>query len=118
MDSEEQFAREVLAMWTDTDPGRRSDVLQRYFHEDVRFHDPDGEFIGPAGLEEFSQSLRNRFPQARFTLTDTPWRVGDALRFTWSFGPVGERETVTGMDFVVLSEGKVSRLYAFVNQPG
>ena len=38
--------------------------------------------------------------------------VGDALRTYWRFGPV------SGMDFAVLADGKVTTLYAFVERPG
>jgi hypothetical protein len=82
----------------------------------VRFHDPDGEFVGHAGLEKFSASLRERFPNARFSLVAAPETAGDAFRAFWHFGPPENREVVTGMDFVIWDGERASALYAFVNR--
>jgi hypothetical protein len=52
---------------------------------------------------------------AAFTLVGQPERLGDGLRACWNFGPPGSQAPVSGMDFIILSEDKASRLYAFVN---
>lgn len=112
-----QFMTEILGMWTEPEADARRAVIQAHFDEGVHFHDPDGEFVGHAGLEAFSDSLQSRFPGARFTLADTPRTVGNAIRAFWHFGPPGNPQAVSGMDFVILDGEKASSLYAFVDDP-
>jgi hypothetical protein len=47
-------------------------VIQSDFDEAVSFDDPDGESVGHAGLEAFSDSLQSRLPGAKFTLAAAP----------------------------------------------
>jgi hypothetical protein len=60
---------------------------------------------------------RSGQPGARFTLAETPRTVGNAIRAFWHFGPPGNPQAVSGMDFVILDGEKASNLYAFVDDP-
>jgi SnoaL-like domain len=111
------FMTEVLVMWTEPGEAARRKVLDRRFVDGVQFHDPDGTFVGQAGLEEFSASLRARFPDVRFTLASPPQAAGNGFRAFWRFGPPEKPDAVTGMDFVVWDGERASVLYAFVNRP-
>jgi hypothetical protein len=111
------FMEDVLSMWTNPDAHARAAVLRARFTESVHFHDADGEFIGHAGLETFSASLRKRFPGAAFSLITSPDTVGNGFRAFWRFGPPQNRDIVTGMDFVIWDGERASALYAFVNLP-
>ena len=112
-----RFMEDVLSMWTNPDAEARAAVLRARFTEDVRFHDLDGEFVGYAGLEKFSASLRERFPNAGFSLIAAPDTAGNGFRAFWRFGPPENREVVTGMDFVIWDGERANALYAFVNRP-
>jgi SnoaL-like domain len=110
-----RFMTDVLAMWTETGPGLRLAAIEAHFLDDVRFHDPDGEFTGHDALERFSDSLQRRFPGARFTLAKPPQQLGDAIPAYWPFGPPDKPGAVSGMDFVILDGGKARTLYAFLD---
>ncbi len=110
-DQAKRFMTDVLAIWTETDPAKRRASIGAHYHDDIVFHDPDGEFTGYAELESFSDSLQQRFPGQQFEMVGEPSAVGDALRTYWRFGPV------SGMDFAVLADGRVKTLYAFVERP-
>ena len=112
-----RFMTEIFGIWTEADVDARRAVIQSHFDEAVRFHDPDGESVGHAGLEAFSDSLQSRFPGARFTLAAAPRRLSDAVRAFWHFGPPDNPLAVNGMDFVILTGDKVASLYAFVDAP-
>ena len=105
------FMTELLAIWTQTDPATRRDAIAAHYHDDIVFHDPDGVFTGHADIEAFSDSLQQRFPGQQFEMVGEPSVVGDALRTYWRFGPV------SGMDFAVVVDEKVKKLYAFVERP-
>jgi hypothetical protein len=113
--SEAEFMTELFAMWMEPDVAARRVAIEAQFHSDVRFDDPDGEFVGYEGLERFSDSLQSRFPGAQFTLARQPQRLGDAIRAYWTFGPPAKPAAVSGMDFIILSQGRPTALYAFVD---
>jgi len=110
-----QFMTEVFGMRTEADVDARRAVIQSRFDEGV--HDPDGESVGHAGLEAFSDSLQSRFPGARFTPAGTPRTLSNAIRAFWHCGPPDNPHAVSGMDFVLLEGEEVSRLCAFVDDP-
>jgi hypothetical protein len=118
MSTPTEFMSDVLGMWTETDDEARLRIVRRRFAEDIRFHDADGEFAGHAGLEEFSASLRARFPGAHFELAAPPQAVGDAFLARWYFGPPDNPRVVSGSDFVIWDGERASALYAFVVLPG
>ena len=115
MANETEYMTELFAMWIEPDVALRRAAIEAHFSSDVRFHDRDGEFVGYDGLEKFSDSLQARFPGAEFTLAGEPQRLGDAIRAYWHFGPPANPAAVSGMDFIILSVGKASSLYAFVD---
>ena len=107
----------LLGMWTQSDSTSRRSLLRQLFQPDAHFLDEDGEFVGYEELEGFSDSLQSRFPGARFTLTAVT-SIGNAIRASWTFGPLERPDAVTGIDFVILDGDKTSQLYAFVERPG
>ena len=111
------FISDLLRMWTNPDQGERLEVIRSHFTTDIQFHDPDGTFEGEEGLETFSASLRERFPDARFRLTAPPDVIGDGLRAFWTFGPESKPDAVHGMDFVLWDGTRARALYAFVTVP-
>ncbi len=81
-----QFMTEILAMWTETNADARRAIIQSHFDEDVVFQDRDGQFVGHAGLEAFSDSLQSRFPTARFALAESPRRSATPFAPTGTLG--------------------------------
>jgi SnoaL-like domain len=112
-----QFMTDIFGMWTEPDVDARRAVIQSRFDEGVHFHDPDGESVGHAGLEAFSDSLQSRFPGARFTLAGAPRTLSNSIRAFWHFGSPDNPQAVSGMDFVIWDGEKASSLYAFVDDP-
>jgi hypothetical protein len=111
----DQFIAEVFDMWTDTDAARRRAVLERYFAVDVKFHDPVMDRDGYDGLEQFSDSLRSRFPDAQFSIAKPPEKLSYAIRAYWFFGPATDPQAVTGMDFIIFKDNKVAEIFAFLD---
>jgi hypothetical protein len=71
--------------------------------------------VGYAGLERFGASMRDRFPNARFSLISAPETIGDVFRAFWQYGFPEKPEMVTGMDLVTWDGERARVLYAFVN---
>ena len=43
--------------------------------------------------------------------------MADAVRTIWTLGPPDRPDLVTGMDFALLENDQITRLYAFVDEP-
>lgn len=116
-----QFMTEILAMWTETNADARRAIIQSHFDEDVVFQDRDGQFVGHAGLEAFSDSLQRLpsepLPDSTFCPSRESTTLGNAIRAYWHFGPPENPQAVSGMDFIIWDGEKVSALYAFVDTP-
>jgi ketosteroid isomerase-like protein len=41
--------------------------------------------------------------------------VHDAGRLAWGFGPAGEPPRVTGVDVILMREGRIAALYTFLD---
>ncbi len=99
---------EIVGIWTAADVDARRAVIRSHFDEAVWFHDPDGESVGHAGLEAFSDSLQSRFPGAKFTLAAAPRKLSNAIRAFWHFGPSDNPLAVSGTDFIILTSARVA----------
>ena len=115
-DEAARFMTEIFAMWTNPDSQARREVIQTHFDDNVHFFDWGGELIGHAALESFGAVIQSRFPGAQFTLAQSPQTLGDAIHAYWHLGPPNNPQAGSGMDFAILRDGKVSVLYAFVEE--
>jgi SnoaL-like domain len=116
MDDPEQFMRGVLGMWTQTDAKARRAAIEQHFDPGARLRDENGDLVGYDAIDDYSGSLRGRYPDARFTLVSTD-TMADAVRTIWTLGPPDRPDLVTGMDFALLENDRITRLYAFVDEP-
>lgn len=69
-----RFMTEIFSMRTEADADARRAVIQSHFDEAVRFHDPDGESVGHAGLRGFQRLASEPIPggvHARRSSADT-----------------------------------------------
>ena len=102
---------EVFAV---SDPARRRDAIAVLFTDDCLFSDPHGTHIGRDALAQAVTDLLARFPGFRFTL-GLRQSLQDAGRQQWFFGLPGEPPKISGLDVVVLSNGKIRALYTFLD---
>src|SRR5258708_12758748 len=81
-------------VFSERDPDRRRAAIARTYTEDVRFIDPEGEFVGRQALTDQAQKLLDAVPAGyvfeedgpRYVRTDTPAPP-------WLFGPPGTPPT-------------------------
>jgi SnoaL-like domain len=95
-------------VFSERDPERRWATIERTYTEDVRFIDPEGEFVGWQALSNQAQKLLDN-DMAGFVLEeDGPRYVGhDTAALAWRFGPPG-KPVVRGLDVLTIRDGRVS----------
>jgi hypothetical protein len=106
-----------LAMWNETDPARRAELIERAWAGDGRYVDPLLEVEGHAALSEMVGAVHAQYPGHRFTRTSGIDTHHDQARFGWELvGPDGAL-TVAGIDVGVLdADGRLRSITGFFGE--
>src|SRR5215472_12628853 len=97
-------------VFSERDRERRRAVIERTYTEDVRFTDPEGEFVGWQALSDQAQKVLDGLPANWVFEEGGPQYVGsDTAALAWRAGPPG-RPKVRGIDVLTIRDGRVSVL--------
>jgi hypothetical protein len=108
--------RNLLEVFSERDEARRRRAIGELMAGDVIFSDHNGRQTGLDAVNAAVTALQARFPEFVFTERTPPQVIADAGHVHWSFGPPGEPR-ITGMDFIVVRDGKIAALYVFLDPP-
>jgi len=113
-DAEELLHSNLHEVFSERDPERRWAAIERTFAEDVKFIDPEGEYVGRQALSDQAQKLLDG-PTAGFTLEeDGPRYLGpDTAALAWRVGPA-DRPVARGIDILTIRDGRVSTLRTLI----
>jgi hypothetical protein len=104
-----------IAMWNETDPQRRRELVADTVTEDAEYVDPVMEGGGIDGITEMIGAAQSQFPGHRFALVAGPEAHHDRLRFTWSLATDGGAPVAVGVDFVSLGDdGRMRSITGFL----
>jgi hypothetical protein len=109
------LTRNLREVFGEHDPVRRQAAIAALFQPEAVFLDWEGELVGHAALAERVTTLQARTAGWVFEPVAPPQAVGDAGRLAWRFGPPGAPPRVTGLDVILAREGKIARLYTFLD---
>jgi len=76
---------------------------------------PPGTFVGREALDKFAGDLRATHPHFAYTPHGEPQALHNAGRLAWGSGPRGEAPEYTGMDVIIVRDGKIAALYVFLD---
>jgi hypothetical protein len=76
-----------------------------------------GRFVGHQALDQIASELRAGHPSFVYTPHSAPQAVQDGGRIAWGSGPAGEPPRYTGLDVIIVSDGKIAALYVFLDSP-
>jgi HEAT repeat protein len=108
-----------FAMWNETDPTRRREVIAATWAQDARYVDPLFAAEGPEALDALVAAVHEQFPGHRFRLTGAVDAHHDRARWGWALaGPDGEAPVAAGVDFAVLApDGRLREVTGFFHPP-
>ncbi|KWX00693.1 hypothetical protein TH66_03595 [Carbonactinospora thermoautotrophica] len=108
-----------FAMWNETDPGRRREVIEATWAPDASYVDPLFAADGPDALDAMVAAVHERFPGHRFRLAGAVDVHHDRARWGWELaGPDGGPPVATGVDFAVLTAARRLReVTGFLERP-
>lgn len=103
-----------FAMWNETDPTRRGEVVAATWAERPSYVDPMFTADGRDGLDAMVQGVHRQFPGHRFRLTAPVDTHHDRARWGWELaGPDGP--VAAGVDFAVLDgDGRLRVVTGFI----
>jgi hypothetical protein len=95
-------------VFSERDPERRWAAIGRTYTEDVRFIDPDGEFVGWQALSDQAQKLLDGLVAGYVFEEDGPtYVVADTAALAWRVGPPAN-PIARGLDVLTMRDGRVS----------
>jgi hypothetical protein len=115
MQDTEAIVNSYIAMWNETDPARRQELVAQTLTEDASYLDPVMEGHGIEGITAMIGGAQQQFPGHSLTLIAGPDKHHDRVRFTWSLAANGGDPVATGVDFVtVAQDGRMRSVTGFL----
>src|SRR5579859_6591602 len=93
---------DYIAMWNETDPERRRELVARTVTEDASYVDPLMSGAGVEGISEMIAAAQQQLPGHRFALQIAADAHHDRVRFGWSLANAGGEHVAAGVDFATL----------------
>ena len=109
--------RNLQEVFGDGDPTRRRAAIEELYTRDCAVLLPIGRYVGHAALDQVAGELRASHPNFVYTPHRAPQAVQDGGRLSWGSGPPGEPPRYTGLDVILVRDGKIAALYVFLDSP-
>jgi hypothetical protein len=107
--------RNLQEVFGEGDPAHRRTAIEELYTEDCTVLLPIGRYVGHQALDQVAGELRAGHPSFVYTPHSTPQAVQDGGRIAWGSGPAGEPPRYTGLDVIIVRDGKIAALYVFLD---
>jgi SnoaL-like domain len=104
----ELLYRNLQEVFGEGDAARRRAAIEEFYTDDCVLYVPDGVFVGHDALDKFAGELRATHPHFAYTPHGEPQALHNGGILGWGSGPKGEPPEYTGLDVVVVREGKIA----------
>ena len=111
----ELLHRNLQEVFGESNAERRRAAIGELYTEDCMLYTPPGIFVGPEALDKFAGDLRATHPDSVYTPHGEAQALHSAGRLAWGSGPRGEPPNYTGLDVVIVRDGKIAALYVFLD---
>ena len=111
----ELLHRNLQEVFGEGDPIRRRAAIKALYTEDCALYAPPGVFLGHDALDNFAGELRATHPHFAYAPVGEPQTLHNAGRLAWSSGAPGEAPDYTGIDVIIVRDGKIAALYVFLD---
>ncbi|MGA8478950.1 MAG: nuclear transport factor 2 family protein [Chthoniobacterales bacterium] len=111
----ELLHRSLQEVFGEGDATRRRAAIEELYTEDCVLYVPPGKFVGHAALDKFAGDLRATHPHFVYAPHGESQALHNAGRLAWGSGPRGEAPDYTGLDVIIVRDGKIAALYVFLD---
>lgn len=107
-----------IAIWNETDPEKRRDLVEWAFTEDAVYTDPILLGAGHANLDQMFGVAQAQLPGAQVALVSEPDAHHEWVRFSWAMTMPGERESlIEGTDLARIGDdGRFVQMIGFLDK--
>ncbi len=109
------LVEEHLTIWNEKDLKKREALMKKVYADNIEMIESHFIAKGHTEINDFINGLHTKNPNSRFSHIKAIDVNHNIARFYWQNGPSEKPDTVTGMDLFIFENGKVSRLYVFVD---
>jgi hypothetical protein len=111
----ELLHRNLQEVFGEGDAGRRRAAIDQFYTDDCVLYVPPGVFVGRDALDKFAGDLRATHPHFVYTPHGEAQALHNGGILAWGSGPRGEVPDYTGLDVVIVRDGRIAALYDFLN---
>jgi SnoaL-like domain len=112
-----QLAEKYIAMWNETDPSARRDLIDEVWSTSGRYIDPLAEVAGRDQIDAVIAAAQAQFAGMTFRLAGPVDAHHDQARFTWELGPDDADALVVGFDVAQRdSDGRLALVLGFLDK--
>ncbi|MFC3158551.1 SnoaL-like domain-containing protein [Chryseobacterium arachidis] len=104
-----------LAIWNERNPKKREALMKEVYADDIEMVDSHFIAKGHQDINGFVDGLQQKSATSKFSHVKAIDVNHNIARLFWQNGPSEKPDAVTGMDLFVFENGKVTKLYVFVN---
>ena len=101
--------------WNESDLKKREDLMKKVYADDIEMIDRHDILNGYKEISGFVDVLQARDLRSKFTHPKPAEIHHNIARQFWQNGTPEKPDAVTGMDLFVFENGKVKKLYVFVD---
>lgn len=103
-------------VFNEPDAGRRMQALSAIWAEDAEMFEADAVLVGHQAISDNVGALYARFPPGtRFHAIGRPVVNHDAVLLRWGAGTDPAKPAVTGTDVGFIAQGRIRRLFVFLD---
>jgi hypothetical protein len=114
-DIPELMRANLLDVFGERDPERRRAAIERTYHPDVVFSDPDALVTGHDALHAKAQKILNDAPaDFAFSPAGKVYVNHDMGYLAWHLGPEGADPIVRGVDIALVRDGLIASVYTLL----
>ncbi|MFM0010684.1 nuclear transport factor 2 family protein [Paraburkholderia sediminicola] len=111
----ELLYRNLQEVFGEGDAERRRAAIEELYTDDCVLYVPLGTFVGHDALDKFAGDLRASHPHFVYAPHGEAQALHNAGRLAWGSGPRGEAPDYTGVDVIIVRDGRIEALYVFLD---
>lgn len=109
-----ELAKQHFQIWNEHNPAARLKQMPGVYTADIAFFDDKQVAVGYEEMNSFIEHLLAANKGNKFTLASISANH-NIVRLYWNFGPAAKPALISGMDLIIIEDGKVRSLSAFLD---
>jgi hypothetical protein len=109
------LSRNLLEVFGERDASKRRAAMMEIMDANCLFVSHEGVALGYDAIDQAIATIHAKAPDFIFSQLGTVQTIAGSGRIAWGFGRIGQDPLVTGQDFILVEDKKISALYTFLD---